>query len=136
MQSGCGQVHFGLFCGSGPGPYSLEITIDTSEQFFPAVKSFVGLHPIIFSYILKDFVICFLFSLIVHTLQTTVGSCYIVLSLPAPHNSLQARANARSEQKAHSRLKCVCPQSILLMSTLPAPTSLSFFLTPGKRCPG
>lgn len=115
--------------GSAPGPYALEVTIDISEQAFPAVSSYVDLHPIILRYVLEDHLICFLFSLTVHTLQATVGSCFIVLSLPAPHNSLKAKANARSERKTHSRLKCACPQCLPLMSTRPAPTSHPFLLT-------
>lgn len=117
---------------SGLGPYGFKVTVGTSEQVFTAVSSFVDLHPITLSYVLEDHLICFLFYLTVHELQTTVSSCFIVLSLPAPHNSLQAKANARSEQKAHSRLKCVCPQRLPLTSTLPAPASHPFLLTPGK----
>lgn len=106
--------------GNVPGPSSLEVTIDTSEQVFPAVSFHADLHPIILSYVLEDHLIYILFSLTVHTFQATVSSCFIVLSLPAPRNSLQAKTNARSEQKAHSRLKCVCPQLLPLMTTLPA----------------
>lgn len=80
-----------------------------SEQVFPAVSSIVNSHPIIRSCVLPDHLIYFLFSLPVSMLQTTVGSVFIVLILPTPHNSLQAKVYARSEQKAHSHLKCMCP---------------------------
>lgn len=121
--------------GRAPGPYGLEVTTDASEQVFPAVSSFVDLHSIIHSYVLEDHLICFLFSLPVHMLQTTVGSVFIVLSLAAPHNGLQAKADARSEQKAHSRLKCLCPQRLPLMSTPSAPTSPPFSLL-HEKMPG
>jgi len=36
----------------------LEVTIDTSEQVFPAVSSFVDPHPTILSHILEDHFSC------------------------------------------------------------------------------
>lgn len=98
-----------LKLGSGPGPYSLEVTVGISEQVFPAVSSIVDSHPVTHSRVLQDHLIYFLFSLPVCMLQTVVGSAFIVLILPTPRNSLQGKAYARSEQKAHSHLKRLCP---------------------------